>query len=56
VAIVPAPVPRLTVGGAQEWLDLTDDHFVFFVDAVTERGSVLYRRYDGNYGLIGPAS
>jgi ribosome-associated translation inhibitor RaiA len=56
VSIVPAPVPRLAVTGAQEWLDLTDDHFVFFVDAANERGSVLYRRYDGNYGLIGPAS
>ena len=34
-------------------LDATDDRFVFFLDA--GRGRVLYRRYDGHYGLITPA-
>jgi hypothetical protein len=29
--------------------------FLFFEDAETGRGSVVYRRYDGHYGLIEPA-
>ena len=28
--------------------------FLFFENAATGRGSVLYRRYDGHYGLIEP--
>jgi len=43
---------RLTEGEAVELLDLTDEPFVFFSDDTSERGTVLYRRYDGNYGLI----
>ena len=29
--------------------------FLFFENAVTGRGNVIYRRYDGHYGLIEPA-
>ncbi|MFZ4584381.1 MAG: ribosome hibernation promotion factor [Acidimicrobiia bacterium] len=36
-------------------LDATDAPFVFFFDAATERGQVVYRRYDGHYGVIEPA-
>jgi hypothetical protein len=28
---------------------------VFFADSVSGRGSVLYRRYDGHYGIVTPA-
>jgi hypothetical protein len=28
---------------------------VFFIDAATGRGSVVYHRYDGHYGLLVPA-
>lgn len=49
------PAPLLTVSGAIERLDLTGEPFAFFVNADTERGNILYRRYDGNYGLIAPA-
>ena len=35
-------------------LDLGDLPFVFFVDPETRRGQVLYRRYDGHYGLVTP--
>ncbi len=53
VAVQPAPAPpRLTLGEATGRLDLTGEPFVFFVDAVTGRGGVAYRRYDGHYGLI----
>ncbi len=37
---------------ARTILDETEAPFVFFVDADTDRGSVLYRRYDGDYGVI----
>lgn len=48
-------VPRLTPEQAVERLDATELPFRFFRDATTDRGAVLYRRYDGEYGLITPA-
>jgi hypothetical protein len=42
----------LTVDDAIELLDASEDPFVFFVDPATGRGAVVYRRYDGHYGLI----
>ncbi|MFI8089338.1 sigma 54 modulation/S30EA ribosomal C-terminal domain-containing protein [Streptomyces sp. NPDC086080] len=48
------PAPRMTEAGAKERLDLTGYPFVFFADAATGRGNVLYHRYDGHYGLISP--
>jgi ribosome-associated translation inhibitor RaiA len=55
VRAAPAP-PRLTVSEATRRLDLSGEPFVFFVDATTGRGSVAYRRNDGHYGLIVPAT
>jgi ribosome-associated translation inhibitor RaiA len=49
-------VPRLTLPTAKAVLDSTDTPFVFYADAETGRGNVLYRRHDGNYGLITPAA
>jgi ribosome-associated translation inhibitor RaiA len=46
------PPPRLTVAEAADRLDHTGLAFVFFADAETGRGAVLYQRYDGHYGLI----
>lgn len=45
-------VPRLTAEQAVRRLDTTELPFRFFRDAATDRGAVLYRRYDGQYGLI----
>lgn len=42
----------MSARAACEVLDETDRPFVFCVDDVTKRGFVVYRRYDGNYGLI----
>ena len=42
----------ISVDGAREWLDAVGDELVFFVDEATGRGAVLYRRYDGHYGLV----
>jgi ribosome-associated translation inhibitor RaiA len=52
--IRPAPVgpTARTVDEAIELLDLGDGPFVFFLDPTSGRGRVVYRRYDGNYGLI----
>lgn len=44
--------PRLTVEEAIAHLEATGQEFLFFADAVTGRGSALYHRYDGHYGLV----
>ncbi|MFJ7068269.1 sigma 54 modulation/S30EA ribosomal C-terminal domain-containing protein [Streptomyces sp. NPDC101115] len=46
------PVPVSTVPEAVQRLNLTGLPWVFFADTATGRGSVLYHRYDGHYGLI----
>jgi ribosome-associated translation inhibitor RaiA/cold shock CspA family protein len=46
--------PRLGLDEAIELLNLSGERFVFYEDAGTGRGNVLYRRYDGHYGLIVP--
>lgn len=53
--VVVKPQLELGVDEAIERMDLTGDPFVFFRDRDTGRGKVLYRRYDGHYGLIEPA-
>lgn len=50
------PAPRLDVEQAIERIGLLGLPFLFFVDTALGRGSVLYHRYDGHYGLITPAS
>jgi hypothetical protein len=42
------------VSDALARLDATGAPFVFLADADTGRGNVVYRRYDGHYGLITP--
>jgi putative sigma-54 modulation protein len=37
-------------------MDLIDDNFLVFTNAKSERVNVIYRRKDGNYGLIQPSS
>ena len=56
VSVSSAHPPALRVEEAVERLDLTGWPFVFFQDAATKRGCVLYHRYDGHYGLITPAA
>jgi ribosome-associated translation inhibitor RaiA len=55
VTVSQLPAPRLTVREAAERLDAAGQPFTFFVDAGTGRGSLLYHRYDGHYGLLVPA-
>jgi hypothetical protein len=56
LTISPQPAPRLTVDEAIARIGLLGLPFLFFVDTARDRGSVLYHRYDGHYGLITPAS
>ncbi|HEU4947172.1 MAG TPA: HPF/RaiA family ribosome-associated protein [Kribbella sp.] len=46
------PPPTISLAQAKERLDVTGDRFVFYLDPTAGRGHVLYRRYDGGYGLI----
>jgi len=55
ITLDPVPPPRLNLDEARERLELGGLTFVFFVDRDTDRGAVLYHRYDGHYGLITPA-
>jgi hypothetical protein len=43
--------PELAVDDAVERLRSGGERFVFFTDAESGRGSVLYHRYDGHLGL-----
>jgi ribosome-associated translation inhibitor RaiA len=56
LTVSPQPAPRLTVEEAIERIGLLGLPFLFFVDTARNRGSVLYHRYDGHYGLITPAN
>lgn len=47
---------ELSLDAAREHLDLTDLPWLFFQDSDRGRGEVLYRRYDGHYGLVVPAT
>jgi ribosome-associated translation inhibitor RaiA len=46
-----SPIP---VEAAVEEMNAVSHRFMFFENAATGRGNVIYRRLDGNYGLIEP--
>ena len=48
----PAPI---TLETAVAEMNTVGRRFLFFENAATRRANVLYRRYDGHYGLIEPA-
>jgi Sigma 54 modulation/S30EA ribosomal protein C terminus len=55
MTVSPRPVPVLTPAQAASTLARGWLPFVFFTDPDTRRGSLLYRRYTGDLGLISPA-
>jgi hypothetical protein len=55
LTISPQPAPRLTLWRAIERLGFLGLPFLFFIEMAEGRAFVLYRRYDGHYGLISPA-
>lgn len=50
------PAPRLDLAEAEARLEAFGQPFLFFVNAQTGRGNLIYHRYDGDYGLITPAN
>ena len=44
----------VTLETAIEEMNAVNHRFVYFVDRDSERGSIVYRRYDGHYGLMTP--
>lgn len=54
IEVVEAPAPEMTDEEAADRLDSSQEPFVFYKDSATGRGAVLYRRYDGHYGVIEP--
>jgi hypothetical protein len=48
----PEPAPVLSVDDAVERLNTTNEAFLFFVERESRGGAVVYRRYDGHYGLV----
>ncbi|GGS82443.1 sigma 54 modulation/S30EA ribosomal C-terminal domain-containing protein [Nonomuraea spiralis] len=52
ISVSPLPAARLTVAQAVDRLELTGFAFVFFADPGTGAGCLLYRRDDGDYGLV----
>jgi ribosome-associated translation inhibitor RaiA len=55
VAVSKMPAPRLSVIQAATRLEVIGQPFLFFVNAETGRGNLIYHRYDGHYGLVSPA-
>jgi hypothetical protein len=55
VIVCGKPAPRLALSEAAARLEAAGQPFLFFLDAQTGRGNLLYHRYDGHYGLIAPA-
>jgi putative sigma-54 modulation protein len=51
----PISIKPMSVDEAVMQMDLMHKEFLVFTDAATENLNVLYRRKDGNYGLIEPA-
>ncbi len=56
IAVNQSAAPAITVEDAIDRLNVSDEPFIFFMDPEADQASVLYRRYDGHYGLIVPTT
>jgi hypothetical protein len=56
ILVSKASAPRRSLSETAALLEASGQPFLFFVDAETGRGNVLYHRYDGHYGLIVPSA
>jgi hypothetical protein len=54
--VIGPDAPLFSEAQARTRLDLSDEPFVFYRDPVNRQGRLMYRRYDGHYGLITPTS
>lgn len=50
----PYPVKPMSLQEAAEELEARGDDFVIFIDVSSDKLNILYKRKDGNYGLIEP--
>jgi hypothetical protein len=55
IVVSEAAAPRLPLSETPAMLEASGQPFLFFVDAETGRGDVIYHRYDGHYGLNVPS-
>ncbi|MGV0834658.1 ribosome hibernation promotion factor [Mycolicibacterium thermoresistibile] len=55
LTISPHPAPELSLEEARQRMNMLGVPFLYFVEADSRRGNVLYHRYDGHYGLLTPA-
>lgn len=56
LTVNPRKIPTLTASHAADRLAEHELPFIFYTDLATKRGHLLYRRYDGDLGLITPSS
>jgi len=56
VEIIDIEYKPMSVDEAVEQMKIIDNTFLVFTNAKTDRVNVLYRKNDGNYGLIQPVS
>lgn len=56
VSVAPTGAPTLAFSDAVQRLDEGAEPYVFFLNEATSRGNVVYRRYDGHYGVITPSN
>lgn len=56
LTVNPRTIATLTPAEAADRLDAGWLPFLFFTNVSTGRGNLLYRRYDGQLGLVSPAS
>ena len=52
VTVAETPVPELELKDAIERMNVDGERYVFFLNATSGRGNVIYHRFDGHYGLI----
>ena len=52
LTVVDKPVPEFDLNEAIERITADGERYVFFRNAATGRGNVIYHRFDGHYGLI----
>ena len=52
LTVAETPVPELELKDAIERMNVDGERYVFFLNAASGRGNVIYHRFDGHYGLI----
>ena len=56
IEVSETPAPVISLAEAVSYLNKSEKAFIFFCDTDRDHPSVLYRRYDGHYGLVVPSA